>query len=68
MSSKYTDSQKRASIKYLLKQKEIRFRVHPEEYKRMQEAADLGGYESMRSFFLDAIYNAVEKIEKNSKP
>ena len=67
MSSKYTDSQKRASIKYLLKQKEIRFRVRPEEYERMQKAAALGGYESMRQFYLQAINEKVKEIEKSHR-
>lgn len=65
MSSKYTASQKKASIKYLLKQKEIRFRVRPEEYERMEKAAALGGYESMRQFYLKAIFDKVEEIEKS---
>ena len=55
--SVYNEKQKISIEKYLSKLKEIRFRVKPEEYEKMQEAAAAQGYSSMRQFFLAAIYD-----------
>lgn len=57
----YKESQKKATLKYLAKLKEIRFRVKPEEYQAMQEAAERLGHASMRQFFLSAIEKEVER-------
>lgn len=46
---------KEATMRYLATLKEIRFRVKPEEYARIEQAAKAQGYESMRQFYLDAI-------------
>lgn len=51
----YNESKKKATIKYLATLKEIRFRVKPEEYDKMQKAAHDQGFASMRQFFLAAI-------------
>ncbi len=51
----YNETSRKATVKYLAKLKEIRFRVKPEEYEKMQKAAKMQGYESMRQFFLAAI-------------
>lgn len=59
--SVYNERQKRSIEKYLSKLKEIRFRVRPEEYERMQEAAAAQGYSSMRQFFLAAINDKMNK-------
>lgn len=58
--SVYNERQKRSIEKYLSKLKEIRFRVKPEEYERMQEAAAAQGYSSMRQFFLAAINDKMQ--------
>lgn len=58
--SVYNEKQKRSIEKYLSKLKEVRFRVRPEEYERMQEAAAAQGYSSMRQFFLAAINDKME--------
>jgi len=58
--SVYNERQKRSIEKYLSKLKEIRFRVRPEEYAAMQEAAAALGYSSMRQFFLAAINEKME--------
>lgn len=58
----YNESQKKATIKYLQKLKDIRFRVKPEEYQIMQDAAKKAGYTSMRQFFLDAINDKINSI------
>ena len=60
--SMYSESQKKATIKYLQTLKEIRFRVKPEEYEKMQDAAKKAGYSSMRQFFLDAISDKINSI------
>ena len=54
-------------MKYLEKLKEIRFRVQPEDFKRYEEAAAKANYPSMRQFYMDAINEKVERIEKDSK-
>ena len=64
----YDEKAKRRTMKYLAKLKEIRFRVTPEEYEKMQKTAKKLGYESMRQFFLAAIDNMMynEGVEGNS--
>lgn len=60
----YDEKSKKRTMKYLDKLKEVRFRVKPEEYAIYEKAATLGEYTSMRSFYLDAINEKVEKIMK----
>ena len=60
----YTEASKRASMKYMAKLKEIRFRVKPEEFARYEEACKKAGYSSMRQFYMDAINEKIEKILK----
>lgn len=60
----YDKKQKEYTMKYLEKLKEIRFRVDPNEYDRYKKAAEKAGYPSMRQFFIDAINEKIEKIEK----
>ena len=60
----YSKKQKEYTMKYLEGLKEIRFRVKPEEYERIEEASKKAGYPSMRQFYLDAINEKIEKIEK----
>lgn len=52
---------KEYTMGYLSKLKEIRFRVKPEEYAEMENAAKQMGYKSMRQFFLAAIKELMEK-------
>lgn len=56
----YNESSKKATMKYLEKLKEIRFRVKPEDYERYEAAAKEAGYPSMRQFFIDAIEEKVK--------
>lgn len=58
----YSAKQKEYTMKYLEKLKEIRFRVKPEEFQKYEEAAEKGGYSSMRQFYMDALKEKVEKI------
>lgn len=46
---------------YLKKLKEVRFRVKPEEFDEMEQAAARMGYKSMRQFFLAAIKEKIER-------
>lgn len=55
---------KDATMRYLAKLKEIRFRVKPEDYTRYEQAARELGYESMRQFYLDAIENLISEAKK----
>ncbi len=57
----YTESQKKATTKYLKNLKEIRFRVKPDDFERYQKAAKEMGYSSMRQFYLDAIEEKISK-------
>lgn len=58
----YNEKQKKYTMDYLDKLKEIRFRVKPEEYEKYEEAAKKAGYPSMRQFYLDAIDEKIKKI------
>lgn len=58
----YTEASKNATLRYLAKQKQIRFWVKPELYEHFQECAKEQGYTSMRQFFLDAITAKCEKV------
>ena len=60
----YDEAAKKRTMNYLKKLKEIRFRVKPEDYERYEEAAAAAGYESMRQFYMDAIDEKIERIEK----
>lgn len=55
---------KEATMRYLAKLKEIRFRVQPEDYERYEQAARKMGYESMRQFYLDAIEKLIGEAKK----
>lgn len=59
----YTEASKRASMKYMAKLKEIRFRVKPEEAEEYEAAYKAAGYPSMRSFIIDAIREKIERIK-----
>lgn len=54
---------KEATMRYLAKLKEIRFRVKPEDYTRYEQAAKEMGYESMRQFYLDAIEKLISEAK-----
>ena len=58
----YNEAQKKATMKYLDKLKEIRFRVQPEEYAKYEHAAKKAGYSSMRQFYIDAINEKIERL------
>lgn len=61
MRGQYDEVSKRATMKYLAKLKEIRFRVTPEEYERYERAARAQGYSSMRQFYLAAIEEKISR-------
>lgn len=50
---------------YLKKLKEVRFRVKPEEFDEMEQAAARMGYRSMRQFFLAAISEKMERSKES---
>lgn len=56
----YTEAQKRASMKYQKGLKELKFRIKPEEYERIAEAAK-NAETSVRAYCLDAINEKMEK-------
>ena len=58
----YNEASKKATMKYLEKLKEIRFRVKPEDYARYEAAAKEAGYPSMRQFFIAAIEEKIESL------
>ena len=60
----YNETSKKATMKYLDKLKEIHFRVKPEEYDRYEVAAKEAGYPSMRQFFIAAIEEKIENLNK----
>lgn len=68
MSGKYTEAQKKATLKHLNSLKEVRFRVKPEDYERYQESALNMGYDNMRPFFLDAIEEKINNFQKKETP
>ena len=59
----YNETSKKATMKYLDKLKEIRFRVKPEDYDRYEAAAKEAGYPSMRQFFITAIEEKIESLK-----
>ena len=61
----YDKKQKEATMKYLGKLKEVRFRVKPEEFLEYEKAANKAGYPSMRQFYMDAIEEKIKRIENN---
>lgn len=56
----YTESQKKATTKYLQSLKEVRFRIKPEEYEQLQTFANNKGL-SVRAFILQAIKHEMER-------
>lgn len=60
----YNEKAKEYTMKYLSKLKEVRFRVKPEEFEGYERAAKKAGYSSMRQFYIDAIAEKVQRIEK----
>lgn len=58
----YNESQKKATMKYLKTQKQIRFWVKPVEYSQIEKAAAAGGFRSLRQFYLYAIGELINKI------
>lgn len=57
----YNENSKNATLRYLAKQKQIRFWVKPEVYERYEEEAKKQGYESMRQFFIAAIEEKIQR-------
>lgn len=57
----YDKAHKKATIKYLKKLKEIRFRVKPEKYNAYKKAAEKAGYKSMSKFYVKAIEEKIER-------
>ncbi|MDE5695792.1 MAG: DUF1778 domain-containing protein [Lachnospiraceae bacterium] len=63
----YNEKQKKWTMDYLEKLKEIRFRVNPEEYEDFKKAAQVAGYKSMRQFYIDALKEKANKINNTSE-
>ena len=62
----YSEKQKEATMRYLKKLKEIRFRVKQNDYERYIDAAKKAGYEDMRPFYIDAIEEKIKKSDKTT--
>lgn len=62
----YDEKSKERTIRYLDKQKQIRFWVKEEEYERFKRIAEKAGYDSLRKFYLEAIEEKIQKIENNA--
>lgn len=60
----YNENTKKCTMRYLAKLKEVRFRVKPEEYEIMCQAAEEQGYSSMRQFFLAAINEKIRTADE----
>lgn len=58
----YNESQKKATMKYLKTQKQIRFWIQPAEYEKIEKAAAAGGFRSLRQFYLYAIQELVKRV------
>lgn len=62
----YDEKSKERTMRYLDKQKQIRFWVKEEEYERFKRIAEKAGYDSLRQFYLEAIEEKIQKIENNA--
>ena len=62
--SKYDEKQKEYTERYLKTLRYINFRVKPEEYERYENAAKRAGYKSMRQFYMAAIEDMIQKIDR----
>lgn len=59
----YNESTKKATMKYLKTQKQIRFWLSPDLYSQIQTAAAEGGFRSLRQFYIYAITELMAKIK-----
>lgn len=64
MAGQYTESQKKATEKYLKTQYQMAIRIKYEDAERYKEAAAAAGM-SLREFVLSAIEEKIKKDEKN---
>ena len=62
----YDEKAKERTMRYLEKQKQIRFWVNPADYERFENEAKNAGYKSLRQFYLDAIEEKIKNIKENS--
>ena len=60
----YNEKQKKWTMDYLSKLKEIRFRVKPEEYERYLADAHNAGFQSLRPYIIMVLDEAGKKFEK----
>ena len=64
--AKYTEAQKKATMKYMEKLKDVRFRITPEEYTAWTEAAKAAGFTkadgtaNMRQFIIAAVTDKIK--------
>ena len=58
----YNESRKKATMKYLKTQKQIRFWVNPVFYDQVKTAAAAGGFSSLRQFYIFAVEDLIQKI------
>lgn len=60
----YNENSKKATMKYLKTQKQIRFWVSPDLFSQIQTAAADAGFSSLRQFYLFAISDLMIKIKQ----
>ena len=59
------ENEEKSSVqRYLDKLYQVRFWVNPDVMDRWEEAAKKAGYPSMRKFYMDAIEEKIEKLNK----
>ena len=63
----YDQKAKERTIRYLEKQKQVRFWMNPFLVDQWEKAAKIGGYKSMRSFYIDAIDRLSKEIMEEHK-
>ena len=57
----YDEKSKERTLRYLAKQRQVRFWVTPEQYETFQAVAEVTGYDSLRQFCLDAIREKINR-------
>ena len=63
----YDEKAKERTIRDLGKQKQVRFWMNPFLVDQWEKAAKIGGYKSMRSFYIDAIDRLSKEIKEEHK-
>ena len=66
MGNKYTESQKKAAIKYIYSKKRHTLALEPDESKIIVERIKKIGYTSVNQFLRDATYFYLEHLERKN--